>query len=329
MKRTLLLLALCLCLAVCAAAEAPYGAYTLIALEANGLMLNTGKKMQGSLDLRPENGQMTLNGQEMTITRLSREGDTLSIELEGNGAFQAAVVGELIKLDVYGDGSTLMCFAPDGADLSAYPLLSEEEFSARHAAANLPDSRVHALYAGLDSAQGVHLRYDVRLQYMDSEQSYDVQGRGGLYYSHRVTRVSGYEDTLAVVFRDGKAYNLYPKDGTGKLATSTSSSAINSDALLMDKLYSALRTCAKRPDYTLETREVDGQSYSVELFPAPSAYQSDAAFYFDASGRLAFYLESQPEGSTLSIGDSFYIVESIDTEVDDALFDISGYKIEE
>ena len=197
------------------------------------------------------------------------------------------------------------------------------------ALAETPASRVHALFSSLDAAQGAHLRYDLHLDYMDSDQSFDVQGRGGLYYSCRVTRVYGHEDTLVVVFRDGKAYNLYPAKGTGKLAASTSSSIINKEPLLMDKLYSALRECAKRQDYTLETRELDGQPYAVEFFPAPSSYKSDTAFYFDASGRLVYCLESQPQGSKISIGDSFYTVQAIDASLDEGLFDISGYTIEE
>ena len=93
-------------------------------------------------------------------------------------------------------------------------------------------------------------------------------------------------------------------------------SYIRSDELgkLMDKW-------AHNSGFPVETREVDGVSYTVEVYPADGG--TEVAFYFDESGRLACVRND----SISSLGELFYTVNAIDTEVDESLFDISAYTV--
>jgi len=154
-----------------------------------------------------------------------------------------------------------------------------------------------------------------------------VHGKDGVYYSRRTTQVSGFENTMVTFFRDGTAYNLYPKDMTGLIATTTNSSYIRENVMLMDHLFSDIHSYAQRKDYTTEKRELDGVSYTVELFPATGS-TAEAAFYFNADGKLAFCFEGAPVIKTAAeIGETVYTVHAIDEAVNEALFDISGYTI--
>ena len=73
--------------------------------------------------------------------------------------------------------------------------------------------------------------------------------------------------------------------------------------------------------------ELDGVSYTAELFPA-TGYTAEAAFYFGDDGRLAFCFKGAPVIKTAAeIGETVYTVYAIDEAVDEALFDISGYAI--
>ena len=163
--------------------------------------------------------------------------------------------------------------------------------------------------------------------YMDADQSYDVHGKDGVYYSRRTTRVSGFENTVVTFFRDGTAYNLYPDDMTGIIATTTTSSYIAENIMLMDHLLSDIRGYALRKDYTTQTQEIEGVSYTVELFPEVDS-TAQAAFYFRDDGRLVYCLKGAPVVETVAeIGETVYTVYTIDDAVNEALFDISGYTI--
>jgi hypothetical protein len=131
------------------------------------------------------------------------------------------------------------------------------------------------------------------------------------------------------VFRDNTAYNLDPEKKTGVIATTVSSSYFADNIERLDSLYSDIWTYAHEKDCTEETREKDGVTYNVEYFPA-GEYTAECAFYFDENGQLVYVEKGAPVIEGLQdIGTSTYTIKAIDNEVDEALFDISGYEITE
>lgn len=86
---------------------------------------------------------------------------------------------------------------------------------------------------------------------------------------------------------------------------------------------------AWRLDYTNETRNLDGVTCTIDVYPA-SGYEAEAAFYFDEEGDLVRLVEGPPVIDVgVEIGESVYSIESIDTAVDESLFEITGYHITE
>ena len=317
-----LLLTLALCLG-CAQAETlpAAGEYTLFAVETEGFLVQSDTMELASV-LRLDaggTGYMTFNDDGMDITQWSAEGAALTITMADGGSAGATLDQGVLALDLYGNGAMILYFALPQADLSAYHPLTLEELRA----AMTPTSRLFALYETLDTAAGLHMRYDVDLEYMNAHQSYDVHTKGGVYYSHRTSRVASLESGSITFFKDGAAYNLDPEKHTGVLVTTTSSSAITDNVMRMDRFYAAISANAQRTDVQQETREVDGAAYAVEFFPAQNEYESDAAFYFDQAGSLRYYQEINP-----TLGESFYTLLALDGAVDESLFDISGYAIQ-
>ena len=305
-------------------AELPVeGKYELFAVEMEGaLVYSADLGVSSTLTLAEGGtGRMTSNDEAMDITVWTLEGEALTITLADGSSAGSKLHGGVIELDIYGTGYMIFFYAKEGADLSGYAPMTMEEYRAK------PDSMLYALWAGLDLNAGVHLNYDMHTDYLDADQSYDVHVKDGVYYSRRTTQVSGFENTMVTFFRDGTAYNLYPDDMTGIIATTTSSSYIAENIMLMDHLLSDIRSYALRKDYTTQTQEIEGVSYTVELFPE-TASTAQAAFYFRDDGRLVYCLKGAPVVETaVEIGETVFTVYTIDGAVDEALFDISGYTI--
>jgi hypothetical protein len=140
-------------------------------------------------------------------------------------------------------------------------------------------------------------------------------------------QASGFENTTATFYKDGTVYSLNLGSMTGKSVMSVPSGLLANNPLTMDTLYAAILSRAVRSDFTTETREVDGVTYTVDIYPAGS-YEEEGAFYFDDAGNLVRYVEGPPVIETgIDIGESVYTIESIDTAVNEALSDISGYQI--
>ena len=169
----------------------------------------------------------------------------------------------------------------------------------------------------------------MHMEYMDATQSIDSYSKGGMFYSYKLTKVSGFESPSVTVFRDNTAYNLDPEKKTGVIATTVSSSYFSDNIERLDSLYSDIWTYAHETECTSETREKDGVTYDVEYFPA-GEYTAECAFYFDENGQLVYVEKGAPVIEGLQdIGTSTYTIKVIDNEVDEALFDISGYEITE
>ena len=99
--------------------------------------------------------------------------------------------------------------------------------------------------------------------------------------------------------------------------------------MLMDSLYSELRTASARTDSSEQEREAEGSTYSADVYPQ-TEYSPEKVFFFAEDGQLIYCFSAAPLVESASfVGDSFYTVETIDSEVDESLFDISAYTIGE
>ena len=307
-----------------APAELPIeGAYEIFAVKVDGALINSADlDVSSTITLAADGtGRMTSNDEAEDIAVWSLDGEVFSITMADNSSADGRLHNGIIELDIYGTGYMILFYAREGADTSGYAPMTMEEYQAK------PDSLLYALWESVDADAGVHLNYDMHTDYMDADQSYDVHGKNGVYYSRRTTQVSGLENTLVTFFRDGTAYNLDPDDMTGVIATTTTSSAITENIMLMDHLLSDIHSYAQRKDYSVEQRERDGVSYTVELFPATDN-TPEAAFYFNADGQLVYCFKAAPVIETsVDIGETVYTVYTIDEAVNEALFDISGYTI--
>ena len=94
---------------------------------------------------------------------------------------------------------------------------------------------------------------------------------------------------------------------------------------MLDDLYSVIYQRVLRTDFTVESRELEGVSYTTEIYPGQN-YMQEAAFYYDEAGRLVHVLVAAPQIAP-ELGETFYTIYAIDEAVNDALFDISGYTI--
>ena len=317
------------------AAEIPVpGEYTLFAVTNEGMTVNSADMDMTSVITLDEGGtgSMTMDEDSMPVTHWEETDGKISITMEDGGAAEGTCSGGIIELDILGTGEMLMLFAKEGADTSGYEILSLDEVMEKMAAGevgmSVQDTKVGALWQKLDTKAGVRMKYTRTLAELNAEQVYDVQGKDGVFYSSRTTLVSGVEDTSVTFFQDGKAYTLSPKDMTGTVATETSSSLIAQDVMMLDELYQAIRTKAESADCTEETREIDGISYAAEVFPA-TELEPEAVFCFTESGDLAYYIQGAPVSSAAAAtGEAVYKIDSIDGNIDEALFDISGYKIQ-
>ena len=289
------------------------GTYDLFALGYGGEIMGTAGTGQTSVLVLDDGGtgSMTFGDEAGEITSWTIDGDAVSITMSDGSTTTGKYRGDLgvIELDISGYTGY---FGQEGADTDWYLA---------------PDSRLFKLYDGIDAIAGAHLSYTLHTEYLDSTSIYDVHTKDGVYYSGRTTQVSGYEDRTATFFKDGTAYVLSPDDMTATVATSTGSSLIANNVLLMDSLYSLISGRAKSMDFTVETRELNGVQYSADVYPA-TEYKAETAFLFDDDGNLVGCIEGPPVLQTAAeIGESVYTVAAIDGAVDAALLDISTYQV--
>ena len=224
----------------------------------------------------------------------------------------------------------LLIYAQEKADTSSYTLLTIDEVKEQMAAAEEANkTKLDYILDGIDPVAGAHLRYQRRLDALNTVQDYDVYAKDGVYYSARTTKVAGAESTLVTFIKDGKVYNLYPDKKTGNYVTDLPLSVTNDNILLMDDLFSEMRMASVRTDQVEEDREIEGASFPAEVYPQ-TEYSPETVFYFAEDGSLAYCYPAAPViESAAYVGDSLYTVGSIDGEVDESLFDISAYTIQE
>ena len=310
------------------AAELPVeGDYALYAVRYNGQTASAGDlEMDSSLTLRADGtGSMRMDEEEMELTWSLADG-TLAIAMADGGKADAQLENGIAALDLYGNGSMVLYYAQEGADTSSIQVMSVDEIR-ETLESEMGGSRVNMVWRGMIEQDSTHLKYDKKTEGLDALQHVEVFSRGGEFCSCQKTEVSGREQELRVLFRDGKAYNLYPKDMTGSIATTTDSAAITDNVLMLDPLYAAIFRYARQTEFTEETRDFNGTSCTAAVYPA-TEYTPETVFFFDEVDRLVGVIEGKPViSSTLEIGETMYTVHVIDDVNDEALFDISGYTI--
>ena len=184
-------------------------------------------------------------------------------------------------------------------------------------------SKLVAVYDSMDPEAGVHMVYDVYLESLGTTR-YDVHTKGGTYYARQSMQKEGYEDYDSVKFiQDGVFYTLHVKDQDGISMKGPSTDK----AIITDSVYSGIQLCKDRTDFTAGQTEVDGTTYDSETFPVSAASPMEQTFCFDGDGNLAVYIAAASE--QYSTPEVKYTILSIDDQVDESLFDISGYTIEE
>ena len=275
-------------------------------------------------------GSLTLMGDTIDITSWSSEDGAFNLALADGTVTGGNARGGVIELDIYGTGDMLLIYAQEKADTSSYTLLTIDEVKEQMAAAEEANkTKLDNILDGIDPVAGAHLRYQRRLDALNTVQDYDVYAKDGVYYSARTTKVSGAESTLVTFIKDGKVYNLYPDKKTGNYVTDLPLSVTNDNILLMDDLFSEMRMASVRTDQVEEDREIEGASFPAEVYPQ-TEYSPETVFYFAEDGSLAYCYTAAPViESAAYVGDSLYTVGSIDGEVDESLFDISAYTIQE
>ena len=306
------------------------GEYKIFAVQYEGYLIHAAEmEVESVLTLGADSkGKMTMGEDSMAIASWTLDGSKCTITMEDESSADATVEDGVLILDLYGDESMVLYYAQEEADISMFSPMTADEVRAAMEGRIL-ESKLGTFWSHLDSADAVHLSYDMHTEYMDATQSIDSYSKGGMFYSYKLTKVSGFESPSVTVFRDNTAYNLDPEKKTGVIATTVSSSYFSDNIERLDSLYSDIWTYAHETECTSETREKDGVTYDVEYFPA-GEYTAECAFYFDENDQLVYVEKGAPVIEGLQdIGTSTYTIKAIDNEVDEALFDISGYEITE
>lgn len=308
------------------------GEYTIFAVRNEGYTVSsTEMDIESTMSLvAGGTGSLTLMGDTIDITSWTSEDGEFSLTLADETTAGGNARGGIIELDIYGTGDMLLIYAQEKADTSSYTLLTFEEVKEQMAAAEEANkTKLDFVLDGIDPVAGAHLRYQRRIDALNTVQDYDVYAKDGMYYSSRTTKVGGAEGTVITFIKDGKVYNLYPDKKTGNYVTDLPLSITNDNILLMDDLFSEMRMASVRTDQAEEDREIEGTSFPAEVYPQ-TEYTSETIFYFAEDGSLAYCHTAAPViESAAYVGDSLYTVESIDGEVNESLFDISAYTIQE
>lgn len=306
------------------------GEYKIFAVQYEGYLIHAAEmEVDSVLTLGADSkGNMTMGEDSMDIASWTLDGSKCTITMEDESSADATVENGVLILDLYGDESMVLYYSQEEADISMFTPMTADEVRAAMEGRIL-ESKLGTFWSQLDAADAIHLSYDMHTEYMDATQSIDSYSKGGMFYSYKLTKVAGFESPSVVVFRDDTAYNLDPEKKTGVIATTVSSTYFADNIERLDTLYGDIWTYAHESECTQETREKDGVTYDVEYFPA-GEYTAECAFYFDENGQLVYVEKGAPVIEGLQeIGGSTYTIKAIDNEVDEALFDISGYEITE
>ena len=298
-----------------AASLPPEGTYTLFTTEYMTKQVAPEVWGVDSTITLNKNGTGTYEylGMDVKITAWTEKNGAVVLTLEGDVPMEGRLDKGILELEA-GQG-TYYYYAHEGVDTKGFQTDGHPT-----------GSMLYKVFCGIDPDKGAHLRYSSEMDYMNSGSSFDTHAKGGDLIVMRITKVSGHEQLTASLTMDGTVYQLYPSEKKGSVVISSMPSFSRLSVMQQDELYRSMASRAMRTDYRVETRTVDGVSYTVEVYPAAD-YNAEAAFYFDKDGQLVHVLEGAPPAMP-SLGETFYTVAAIDEKVNESLFDISSFKID-
>ena len=105
------------------------GTYTLFGVLNEGLLVESSVLQMGSDIVLEEGGtgSVSLESERVDITKWEMNEDTVSLTLADGGEADAKYHDGILDLDLYGDGSMVLYYGQEGADLSGYQFLTLEE----------------------------------------------------------------------------------------------------------------------------------------------------------------------------------------------------------
>ena len=288
------------------------GEYELISMSYAGSEMNPASMGMNALLTLNENGtgSLVMNGAANDLPKWTDEGETVTLYNTGGDALPCSYADGIITLEM-------------GENYYWYFYHESVNPNAGKAA-----SMLTKVLDKIDPIEGAHLSYEYHSDYMNYTEVHEVNAQGGKYSSLETSKVSGsgYESVSATCFLNDTVYKLKPEEKRGSVLMSVSLSLLNNNALMLDDCYKMMHSNALRKDYTLEEREVDGNKFTAEVFPE-IGNTSEAAFYFDETGKLVHILDGAPVLMP-SLGERLYTIHSIDDMIDTSLFDLSEYTIE-
>lgn len=296
-------------------AAAPQGDYRLFTLEIMGEQKPPESMgLEGKLSLNQDGtGVFTMSGTDEPVVKWEVKDGVLVLYNDAGVPLEARIDKDVIEMEM--SAGFYLYFAREGVDTADFKI-----------SVHAPDTKLYRSFRSIDAEKGAHLSYEYHSDYMDSTSIFDVHAKGDKLFSLRTTKVSGYEQRSATAYVDGTSYMLYPDEMKGRAVMSVPLSMLMDNVLMLDDCYKTIFQSAMRSDCSEETREVDGVSYSVEVFPAQD-YTPETAYYFDGDGKLVHILSGAPVMMP-ELGETFYTIHVMDTAVDESLFNLSGYTIE-
>ncbi len=270
--------------------------YRLYAVGVQGQIVDAASaKLSSMLTLADDKtGELTIQDESAQIASWAIEGQTITITVSDDEVYTGLLQNGQEMIILTFDDKTLGYYIP------------------------YDRSQVYELCERINNAVNVHLRYRVQTASAGTT-LYDVSARNGVSYCSLDTlRAADGERQSGVLITDGTQYYLKPDEGTAVRAAAQLISPFADDILQQsDKLYALLQTFAKEEEYAVETRDLDGVSCEVEVFPVYKL-RPETAFYFNEDGDLI----------RIDEGDStVYTVETIDDAIDASLFDLSAYRL--
>ena len=269
------------------------GEYTLFALEVKGMQLDPADfEASGQISLnRDGTGRMIFNGEEETLPKWTEKDGVLTLYDSGNTTQEAAIQDGIIEMEII--PAYFLYFAHKDADTEGF-----------ETGGHPTGSKLYAFYRSMNVEKGVRLRYQYHTDYMDTMSVVETHARGENFYELKTQRLMGYEQASATLYRDGIVYLLYPDKMTGSEVMPVSLSLLGGDVLQLDDLCKVIGSCFMRKDFTEEERELDGETWTVEVFPADETTE-EAVFFYDRDGKLVHVLVGAPKLMP-DLGETFY-----------------------
>ena len=186
------------------------GTYTLFGVKSEGYTVRNEVAGANSVLVLTADGKgsMTMDDETMGVSEWktaekaaemidgNAADSVISIVMEDGSSCDCAVRSGILEMDIMGTGATLLLYAKEGADYSAYPLMTEEELLAKmkEDQYKVPesDTRLYQLWKSMDPEAGIHMVYEKKPGYMNAVKTIDVQGKGKRYYSSETTVYGSY-----------------------------------------------------------------------------------------------------------------------------------------